>query len=58
MDRVLNLLKLLTKWKPDWLYEAMPCLYLVIGLVVMLFLVQPPVMSQGPCSLSPLGLSW
>jgi hypothetical protein len=28
MDRVLNLLKLLIKWKPDWLYEAMPYLYL------------------------------
>ena len=37
MDRVLNLLKLLIKWKPGWLYEAMPCLYLVTGVVVMLY---------------------
>jgi hypothetical protein len=37
MDMVLNLLKLLVKWKPDWLYEAMPYLYLVTGVVVMLY---------------------
>jgi len=37
MDMVLNLLKLLIKWKPDWLYEAMPYLYLVTGVVVMLY---------------------
>ncbi|MDH3935575.1 MAG: hypothetical protein OEU62_10445 [Gammaproteobacteria bacterium] len=37
MDMVLNLLKLLIKWKPDWLYEAMPYIYLVTGLVVMLY---------------------
>ena len=37
MDIVLNLLKLLIKYKPDWLYEAMPYLYLVTGVVVMLY---------------------
>jgi hypothetical protein len=37
MDMVLNLLKLLIKRKPDWLYEAMPYLYLVTGVVVMLY---------------------
>ena len=37
MDMVLNLLKLLIKWKPDWLYEAMPYIYLVTGVVVMLY---------------------
>jgi prolipoprotein diacylglyceryltransferase len=37
MDMMLNLLKLLTKWKPDWLYEAMPYLYMVTGLVTMLY---------------------
>lgn len=37
MDIILNLLKLLTKWKPDWLYEAMPYLYMVTGLVTMLY---------------------
>ena len=37
MDMVLNLLKLLVKWKPDWLYEAMPYLSLVTGVVVMLY---------------------
>ena len=37
MDMMLNLLKLLTKWKPDWLYEAIPYLYLVTGVVAMLY---------------------
>ena len=37
MDIVLNLLKLLIKYKPDWLYEAMPYLYLVTGVVVILY---------------------
>jgi len=37
MDMILNLLKLLTKWKPEWLYEAMPYLYMVTGLVTMLY---------------------
>ena len=37
MDIVLNLLKLLIRYKPDWLYEAMPYLYLVTGVVVMLY---------------------
>ena len=37
MDMILNLLKLLVKWKPDWLYEAMPYLSLVTGVVVMLY---------------------
>lgn len=37
MDMILNLLKLLTKWKPDWLYEAIPYLYLVTGVMTMLY---------------------
>jgi hypothetical protein len=37
MDIVLNLLKLLIKYQPDWLYEAMPYLYLVTGVVVILY---------------------
>ena len=37
MDIILNLLKLLTKWKPDWLYEAIPYLYLVTGVMTMLY---------------------
>ena len=37
MEIVLNLLKMLTRWKPDWLYEAMPYLYLGTGLVTILY---------------------
>ena len=28
-----SMLKLFIKWKPDWLYEAMPCVYSVAGIV-------------------------
>ena len=31
-DIFLNLLKTLTKWKPDWLYEAMPYIYSAAGI--------------------------
>lgn len=34
-DIFLRLLVLLTKWKPDWLYEVMPFVYLFAGLAVM-----------------------
>jgi len=37
MDMILNLLKLLTKWKPDVLYEAMPYIYLATGVATMLY---------------------
>ena len=37
MDIVLNMLKLLTRWKPDWLYEAMPYVYLVTGLATIFY---------------------
>ena len=30
-DIFLNMLKLLTKWKPVWLYETMPYIYLGAG---------------------------
>jgi hypothetical protein len=41
MDMILNLLKLLTKWKPDWLYEAIPYLYMVTGVVTILYFNSP-----------------
>ena len=33
-DIFLRLLKLLTKWKPEWLYEVMPFIYMLAGFVV------------------------
>ena len=36
-DITLNMLKLLTKWKPDWLYEIMPYIYSVAGLAALLY---------------------
>lgn len=35
-DLTLNMLKLLTKWKPDWLYEIMPYIYSVAGFAAIL----------------------
>ena len=32
----LNMLKLLTKWKPEWLYETMAYIYSVAGLSAIL----------------------
>lgn len=37
MDMILGLLKLLTRWKPDWLYEVMPGFYLAAGVMTMLY---------------------
>lgn len=33
-DMFLRLLVLLSKWKPEWLYEVMPFVYLFTGFVV------------------------
>ena len=32
VDLFLNMLRLFSKWKPDWLYEKMPYVYSVAGL--------------------------
>jgi nicotinamide riboside transporter PnuC len=37
MDIVLNMLKLLTRWKPDWLYEVIPYIYMVAGLATIFY---------------------
>ena len=33
----MGMLKLSIKWKPDWLYEAMPCVYSVTGIVTICY---------------------
>ena len=37
LDICLCMLKLFIKWKPDWLYEAMPCVYSVTGIVTICY---------------------
>ena len=36
-DIFLMMLKLLTKWKPDWLYEVIPYIYSVAGLTAIVY---------------------
>ena len=35
------MLELLIKWKPDWLYEAMPLIYFVAGLAAIFYFDTP-----------------
>ena len=32
MEILLRMVRLFTMWKPDWLYESMPYIYMVTGL--------------------------
>ena len=54
----LNLLKLLTKWKPDWLYKAMPYIYSVAGLVTILHFGSPAGYGAGALLLFAALLIW
>ena len=36
-----SMLKLFIKWKPDWLYEAMPSVYGVTGIVTIYYFGTP-----------------
>jgi hypothetical protein len=46
-DIILNMLKLSTRWKPDWLYEAMPYVYLLAGLATILYFDSPTGYGSG-----------
>ena len=57
-DIVLNLFKLLTKWKPDWLYEIMPYIYSVAGLAAILHFGTPAGYGAGALLLIAAFLIW
>jgi len=57
-DLFLNMLKLQTKWKPDWLYEAMPYIYLVAGVAAILHFDAPAGYGSGALLLSATLLIW
>ena len=57
-DLFLNMLKLLTKWKPDWLYEAMPCIYSVAGLAAIIYFDMPTGYGSGALLLFAAILIW
>jgi hypothetical protein len=57
-DITLNMLKLLTKWKPDWLYEVMPYIYSVAGLAAILHFGTPAGYGAGALLLMAAFLIW
>jgi len=57
-DIFLNMLKLLTKWKPDWLYDAMPYIYLVAGLATIFHFGTPAGYGAGALLLIATLLIW
>ena len=57
-DIVLNMLKILTKWKPDWLYEAMPYIYSVAGLAAIIYFDIPAGYGSGALLLFAAFLIW
>ena len=57
-DITLNMLKLLTKWKPDWLYEVMPYIYSVAGLAAILHFGTPVGYGAGALLLMAAFLIW
>lgn len=57
-DIFLNMLKLLTKWKPDWLYDAMPYIYLVAGLATIVHFGTPAGYGAGAFLLIATLLIW
>jgi hypothetical protein len=52
------MLKLLTKWKPVWLYEIMPYIYLVAGLAAILHFDTPAGYGAGALLLIAAFLIW
>ena len=57
-DIFLKLLKALTKWKPDWLYKAMPYIYSVSGLATILHFGTPAGYGAGSLLLIAALLIW
>ena len=57
-DLFLNMLKILTKWKPDWLYEAMPYIYSVAGLAAIFHFDTSPGYGAGALLLFSALLIW
>jgi len=37
MEILFKMVRLCTMWKPDWLYESMPYIYMVTGISAMLY---------------------
>jgi len=52
------MLKLLIKWKPDWLYEAMPYIYSVAGIVTLYYFGTPVGYGAGALLLTAALLIW
>jgi hypothetical protein len=58
MDIFLGLLKILAKWKPDWLYEAMPYIYSVAGIAAIFHFDSPAGYGAGALLLFAALLIW
>ena len=58
VDIVLSMFKLLTKWKPDWLYEATPYIYSVTGLGTIFHFGAPAGYGSGALFLTAAFLIW
>jgi hypothetical protein len=52
------MLKLLTRWKPDWLYKAMPYIYSVAGLAAIIHFDMPAGYGSGALLLFAALLIW
>ena len=58
IDIVLGMFKLVTKWKPDWLYETMPYIYSVTGLGTIFHFGAPAGYGSGALLLTAALLIW
>ena len=58
VDVVLSMFKLLTKWKPDELYETMPYIYSVTGLGTIFNFGAPAGYGPGALPLTAAFLIW
>jgi len=52
------MLELLIKWKPDWLYQAMPYIYSLAGLAAIYHFDTPPGYGAGALLLLAACLIW
>lgn len=53
-----SMLRLFTKWKPDWLYDAMPYVYLVAGFATIIYFDAPTGYGSGILLLIAAVLIW
>ena len=53
-----DMLELLIKWKPDWLYEAMPVIYFVVGVAAILYFDNPAGYGAGVVLMPAACLIW